>query len=148
MLKRLFSVCLFAYSAVVAWFTLRSLPSQDGSPDLIPLLDTWRLMRDQGSRVTLIEVARNFVLFVPLGLLLAGALPRRHALWRVIGVAALASVFIEIVQWLFLSGRNPSVDDVLYNSAGAATGAVVFALLRGARQFRRANLVRGGSAPS
>lgn len=135
MFRKAFAVALLAYSAVVAWVTLRSLPGPDGSPDLIPFLDTWRQMRDYGDRATLREVAGNFVLFVPFGFLLT-AWSRRDAL--MVGVVAgLTSLGIELAQWGVVGGRNPSVDDVIYNTAGAAAGAVVFLLVRGATAFHR-----------
>jgi glycopeptide antibiotics resistance protein len=134
-LRRVYVVCLLAYSGVIAWVTLRSLSGLDGSPDLIPFLDTWRQMRDYGDRATVREVASNFVLFVPFGYLLAASW--RRDVWTVAALAGLASVAIEVGQWAVVGGRNPSVDDVIYNCAGAVTGAVVYSLVRGALAFRR-----------
>ena len=135
MVRRVYAACLIAYGGLVAWVTLRSLPGPDGSPDVIPFLDTWRQIRDYGDRATLWEVGGNFVLFLPLGFLLA-AWSRRSA-WVIGGIAAVTSVVIEVNQWALVGGRNPSVDDVMYNTAGAATGAVVFTLLLGAATFWR-----------
>lgn len=135
MLRKAFAVCFLAYSAVVGWVTLRSLPGPDGAPDLVPFLDTWRQMRDYGDRATVREVAGNFVLFLPFGFLLT-AWSRRDAV-TVGALAGLTSVGIEVSQWAFVGGRNPSVDDVLYNTAGAAAGAIVFVLFRGASAFHR-----------
>jgi glycopeptide antibiotics resistance protein len=147
-LRRVYVVCLVAYSCVVAWVTLRSLPGAASSPDLVPFLDTWRQLRDYGDRATLWEVAGNFVLFVPFGFFLAAA-TRRHAL-AIGGLAAVVSGVIELSQWAVVAGRNPSVDDVIYNTTGATTGAVVCALLRGAAAFRRDArhpAMEGGRAP-
>ena len=135
MVRRVFLVCFTAYSVLVAWVTLRSLPGANGSPDLVPLLDTWRQMRDYGDRATLWEVGGNFTLFVPFGFLLAGAL--RRSAFIVAALAVLTSAVIEWSQWAVVAGRNPSVDDVIYNTAGAAAGATVFVLLRGALAFRK-----------
>lgn len=135
MVRRVNVLCFIAYSAVVAWVTLRSLPGYASSPDLVPFLDTWRQLRDYGDRATLWEVAGNFVLFVPFGFFLA-AVTRRDAL--VVGaLAAVVSALIELSQWALVAGRNPSVDDVIYNTMGAASGAIVFILVRGAAAFRR-----------
>ena len=140
MSRRAFIVCLTAYAGVVAWVTLRSLRGPDGSPDLVPFLDTWRQMRDYGDRATLWEVGGNFVLFVPFGFLLAGATRRPPV--TVAALAASTSIVIELCQWAIVAGRNPSIDDVIYNTAGAAVGVVVFTLLRGAIAFWRRARVR------
>ena len=105
MARRALFVCFIAYSGVVAWVTLRSLPGLDGSPDLVPFLDTWRQLRDYGDRATLWEVGGNFVLFVPFGFLLAGAL-RRSAL-TIATIACLVSTIIEFTQWQS-SRRHPT----------------------------------------
>ncbi|HEY7875812.1 MAG TPA: VanZ family protein, partial [Actinomycetota bacterium] len=88
MFRRFFVVCLVAYSLVVAWFTLRSLPYERGSIDWIPFSDTWQLMRDRGDRPALREVASNFALFVPLGYFLQGALRRRLLITFALAAAA------------------------------------------------------------
>ena len=137
MSKRVYVACLLTYSCVVAWVTLRSLPGLDGSADLFPFLDTWRQMRDYGDRSALREVAGNFALFVPFGFFLAASAGRTTRMWRVVAVAGAASLFIEVSQWLFVDGRNPSIDDVIYNTAGAATGAAVFTLVLGAAGYWR-----------
>jgi glycopeptide antibiotics resistance protein len=134
-LRRVYVFCLITYSGVVAWVTLRSLPNLGSAPDLVPFLDTWRQMRDYGDRATLWEVGGNFMLFVPFGFFLAAVL-RRDV--RTVGaLASLTSVVIELAQWAVVNGRNPSVDDVIYNTAGAVAGAIVFVLVRGAVEFRR-----------
>lgn len=133
MLRRVYVLCLIAYSGVVAWVTLRSLPGLSSSPDLVPFLDTWRQMRDYGDRATLWEVGGNFMLFVPFGYLLAASI--RRDLWTIGLLAGLTSAAIEVSQWAFVDGRNPSIDDVIYNGAGAVAGAIVFSLVRGAVAF-------------
>lgn len=68
-----------------------------------------------------IEVVANIVLFVPLGLLTALALPRRR--WLAVPIALMVTVVIEVGQALLLEQRTPSVRDVLANLVGAAIGA-------------------------
>lgn len=140
MWRKVYAVCLIAYSIVVAWFTLRSYPVADGAVDLVPFVDTWQKMREAGDRVALGEVAGNFALFVPLGYFVQGAL--RPRLRRSCAIGALASIGVETFQAVLATGRNPSIDDVMFNTAGAAVGASLFVLLSGAIRWRRARRAR------
>jgi glycopeptide antibiotics resistance protein len=81
---------------------------------------------DELSPVT-IEMAANVLLFVPVALFLAGAVPRLPgvAVWL---ICTAASAGVETAQ-LILPGREPTVRDVVLNSAGAAIGVLVHALL-------------------
>lgn len=67
-------------------------------------------------------VCGNVLWFLPLGMLLPRLWPRRFASgWAVLAAAALLSVSIEMLQWLFGSGVS-DVDDVLFNAAGGWLG--------------------------
>jgi glycopeptide antibiotics resistance protein len=145
--RKLYLASLGAYCVVLAWLTLRSLPYPDGSADLVPFLDTWQQMRDYGDRSALREVAGNFILFVPFGYLLQASLRRRLPI--TCALAACASAGIETFQALLASGRNPSIDDVIFNTIGAAAGALLFTLVRGAVRYRRetGDRATGPSAP-
>jgi glycopeptide antibiotics resistance protein len=79
-------------------------------------------------------VLLNVVLFVPLGVV--AVLVARWPWWWVTLGAALGSVAIEVVQWLFLA-RVGEVVDVVANTAGAFVGAVAVTLL-GRHRSRRA----------
>ena len=58
-------------------------------------------------------------------------------LWLTVGLAAAASVLIEVTQYIFLLGRS-DVSDVLCNTAGALVGAVVsWLFLRGSSTLAR-----------
>ena len=74
----------------------------------------------------------NVCVFVPLGVLLALALPG-WARWRVLGVAALISLGIELLQWvsacLLGGGHVADVNDLLFNVVGAAVGTGLLAAL-------------------
>ncbi|MET1065220.1 MAG: VanZ family protein [Arthrobacter sp.] len=76
-----------------------------------------------------VEGAANVVLFFPLGLMVALLLPIRR--WWLAGVAgALISAAIETVQYLALSQRQASLGDILYNTLGAALGALAIRVVR------------------
>lgn len=73
----------------------------------------------------------NFAFFVPFGILLYVLLrnarksaTRKHAVLKVIAAGALFSLVIEICQYLFSLGYS-DVDDLIFNTLGALSGAVV-----------------------
>lgn len=70
-------------------------------------------------------VALNFFMFVPLGFLLPLALRfKKHRLLKAILIAVLFSVLIETVQ-IFI-GRFFEIDDIIANSLGAVSGALLW----------------------
>ncbi|WP_273050968.1 VanZ family protein [Corynebacterium nuruki] len=80
------------------------------------------------------DILGNVAFFVPVGLLLMNITRR---LWLTVGLAAAASVLIEVTQYIFLLGRS-DVTDVLCNTAGALVGAVVsWLFLRGSSTLAR-----------
>jgi VanZ family protein len=74
-----------------------------------------------------VERVANVLLFVPLGFLLAGALPRLNGVlvWL---LCTAASLGVETAQ-IWLPDRDASLRDVALNSLGAALGVVLFALV-------------------
>ncbi|SDF64502.1 VanZ like family protein [Blastococcus aurantiacus] len=82
---------------------------------------------------TTVEMAANVLLFVPVALLLAAAAPRLSGVlvWL---LCTAASAGVEAAQ-LVLPGRQTSVRDVVLNSAGAAIGVLLHALV-GRRRSR------------
>jgi hypothetical protein len=73
------------------------------------------------------EVVSNVLLFVPLGVLLHGRGRRGPAGWRLVAIACAAgllmSVAIECLQ-VFLPRREPTIVDIIANTAGAFCGAM------------------------
>lgn len=70
-------------------------------------------------------VALNFFLFVPLGFLLPLALRfKKHRSLKAILIAVLFSVLIETIQ-IFI-GRFFEIDDIISNSLGAVSGALLW----------------------
>lgn len=74
-----------------------------------------------------LEVLANVALFVPVGLLLAFALPRLRT-WQVVLMGGLMSVVIETVQGLMPS-RFPTLSDVIANTTGTLIGALAALVL-------------------
>lgn len=87
------------------------------------------------------ERALNIVLFVPLGATLALLFARR--LWPLALLAGVAvSIAVELAQ-SSIPGRVPDPHDVLWNSLGAAVGAVVVGVLRGLAALARRSMAWG-----
>ena len=120
------------YALGLGCFTLWPLPSGDsglgityGVPwQLDPLAFVGDFLRDGAS--TIPQIAFNVVLFMPLGFI-AGRL-LRWGFWRSVFTGLLASLFIEAAQGTGLFGiypyayRTADVDDLIYNTSGAALG--------------------------
>jgi VanZ family protein len=96
------------------------------------LLATWGVPREPAAVV--FEFLANVALFVPFGLLLSTAAPRWSP-WAIIGLGALVSVMIELVQ-LGIPSRVATVSDLIANTAGAAVGCLVAARWRVSRECR------------
>lgn len=82
-----------------------------------------------------IEFGANIVLFIPLGVLLALILRRRHL---IVPIALVATVVIESIQALMIDKRTPSVMDVIANLTGACIGLLVVAIIEWRRERRGA----------
>ena len=75
-----------------------------------------------------VEAAANVILFVPLGVLVALAFPRK--LWWQIGAfGLLITGCMELGQLLFLHSRFPSPLDLATNTAGCLVGFLLVALV-------------------
>jgi hypothetical protein len=72
------------------------------------------------------DVLLNIFLFIPfaIGLRLSGLSWR-----RVIGISALVSLAVEILQLEVVPGRDASLSDLLTNTSGSAVGAIAAPLI-------------------
>lgn len=106
--------------AAIAAATLVPLPQQAASTALTP----WYclLCGQEGA----VDVILNVALFVPLGLML-GVLGMRH--WRAMLVGGGMSLAVELLQATVVTGRDPSLSDVLTNTLGTLLGAMIGGLL-------------------
>lgn len=77
-----------------------------------------------------VETLLNVLMFVPLGAALAALLRRAWPLAAPLGLAL--SLSVETLQTR-VPGRVPDLDDVLWNTAGAAVGMIVWVVGRGIR---------------
>jgi len=85
---------------------------------------TWCDTALQSARFAIVDVAGNVVVFIPIGLSFAGMLTGddRRRLWTAIALGFVLSLSIEIVQST-IPTRATDIDDLLFNTLGAAAGA-------------------------
>ena len=92
-----------------------------------------------------LEFTANVLMFLPLGFLIALALPRR-AMWLAVLIVPALSVVIECTQWVLLAQRTPCGLDVLANTLGGLVGAVAAWLLRALVRARDRRVVAAAFA--
>lgn len=71
-----------------------------------------------------VEFASNVVLFIPLSLL-GSLLWQRWGAWAWTLAGFVTTLTIEAAQMVFLSGRSPTVSDIVANTLGAFCGALL-----------------------
>ncbi len=75
-----------------------------------------------------LERIANVIMFAPFAALVTYLVGIRRW-WMVLIGCAVLSALIELAQFLFLPDRTASISDVLSNTAGAAVGIAVVALI-------------------
>lgn len=88
---------------------------------LVPFIDLVQQI-GQGPRFIVIQVFGNLAVFAALGFFMP--IRYRIGLVRVAAIAACASAFVEIMQYVADLRRISSIDDVLINTAGAVLAAL------------------------
>ena len=90
-------------------------------------------------RNLLLNVLGNVAMFIPTGIILPLLYRKLDRLWKVVGVGALMSLGIEILQLPFF-GRTTDADDLVQNTCGVLIGYGICALVR--RCFQSGRRVR------
>lgn len=129
-LHRTTLVLTCVYLVLLALVAFWPTPVDREARDLIGSFVGW--MQRHGApgwmRYRTIEFGANIALFVPVGLfvtILVGA----HRWWLGLVIGFAASCTIEFGQLVFLPARFASINDVVANTAGAATGALLGVLV-------------------
>jgi glycopeptide antibiotics resistance protein len=99
----------------------------------------------------LVENVINLALFLPFGALTSFALrPERRGVWSRVLISCAGglalSVGIEMVQFV-LSSRTTDIDDVIFNSLGALSGALLGQLCAVVLRYLRSNRPEGPNFP-
>jgi glycopeptide antibiotics resistance protein len=126
-----------AFAWVISRLTLRPQPGADKYVhDNTHPGETLRRYLDQPSiKTALLEIGGNFLLLMPLGVLLPVLAMRFRGPLRILLAVGIVSLGIETVQGTMIAGRAFDADDVILNTIGA----VVAYLLAGRRVSRWAH---------
>lgn len=88
-------------------------------------------LQRQALRFVLIDVIGNILVFMPIGLGLAGLLYEgylRRTIYKAMLGGFMLSLSIELIQ-LTIPSRTTDIDDLIFNTLGAIIGAMFFGLL-------------------
>jgi glycopeptide antibiotics resistance protein len=132
MIRLISGLFLAAWLLLIIAFTLRAahpLPGQVITDNAVPFTTIRIYLANLDSAFWLSQLVGNLILLLPLGLFGPLVLPWLGRWWRVVLVAVLVSVAIEVAQ-LQVPERSADVDDVLLNTTGALGGYAVLRLLR------------------
>jgi VanZ family protein len=129
-----------AFAVVIARLTLSPQPAAGKYVhDNMHPGATLRLYLDRPSiKMALLEIGGNFVLLMPLGVLLPVISSRFRGVVRILLAVGVVSLCIETAQGLLIDGRAFDADDVILNTLGA----VIAYLLIGRRLSRWAHAAR------
>ncbi len=94
--------------------------------NLIPFV---HLLEYDSRNDLLLNVIGNTAMFIPTGIILPIIYKKLNSFWKVIGVGALISVCIEIIQLPFFE-RASDIDDLLLNTLGVAIGYLIYKLVQ------------------
>ncbi|GGS75772.1 hypothetical protein GCM10010156_38250 [Planobispora rosea] len=107
------------------WIWMILTPGTGSGVNLIPLADLFDQLVLMSPGAAFVQVGGNLLVFAALGAMLPVRSPRLASIGAVAGVAACASLAVELLQYGLGLGRVSSVDDVLLNTAGAVCAAAV-----------------------
>lgn len=121
----LLKTCLFAlfgfYMSYILAITLSGRESMEGP--VVKNLDPFSTLIRNGSLN--IEIFENFLMFVPLGIILPCVWKYMRGFVRTTLVGLCMSIIIEVTQIILQKGFF-DVDDIIFNTLGAAVGYVIF----------------------
>ena len=106
------------------WMILTPGPVPGRSVNLVPLRElAGQVAGDPGTAVA--QIGGNLLVFAALGACAPIRWPALAGPVRLFALGVVASVTVEVAQYLLTIGRVSSVDDVLLNAAGAVLGGLI-----------------------
>ena len=118
-------------------FTLRPAHPLDGqvvTDNAIPFVTIRVYLDNLDSAFWVSQAVGNVLLLLPIGLFGPIAIPWLGRWWRVLLLALVISISIELAQ-LFIPERSADVDDVMLNAVGALLGYWLLLVLRAVGGF-------------
>ncbi len=91
-----------------------------------------------GDNLIVLYALANLVLFIPFGVLVPKVFHSVNAFWKIILVALLTSVCIEIIQYILACGYS-QVEDVIMNVAGGVIGYLIIKFIEKRKNEKRKN---------
>ena len=98
-------------------------------PLRVNLIPFKQLLWFETTRDLVINLAGNFAMFIPTGIIVPIIWPELNRFWKAIPVGMLIPICIELAQLPF-AVRATDVDDLILNTAGIAVGYMVYALVK------------------
>jgi len=124
--------------ALVAWLAIglvltvqpgHPLPGQVVNDNLVPFRTIGIYLANASNPFWARQAIGNVLFLLPIGLLGPIAFPALDRWWRVLLLALVISVAVEVAQ-LWIPDRSADVDDVMVNVAGAAIGFLIYRIAR------------------
>lgn len=128
----IFTILFVGYVLLLAYLTFLSKYYGRGlvhrSVNLIPLRSIIEFLTFKYDlRAIITNIAGNIVAFMPMGFLLPIVFKKLNRLEKVVFVALLSSLAIEVVQYISRTGAS-DIDDIILNVLGAVIGYWIFRL--------------------
>lgn len=101
--------------------------------NLIPFV---HLFEYDTKKELLLNIIGNAAMFIPSGIVLPIIYKKLNSFWKVVGVGALISLCIELIQLPFFE-RTTDIDDLLLNTFGVAIGYLIYRLAHKLIQRKR-----------
>ena len=102
-------------------------------------------LTDYDNRTHMImNIFGNILMFVPTGIILPILYKRMNNFFKVAGTGFLISLAIEICQLPF-ADRTSDVDDLIMNTLGAATGFVIYIIVKYAKNMGKQKVSLSGN---
>jgi len=138
--KATLMVLFIVYCTVMFWLLFARSGSGIRGVSLVPfatIKEFWTVMRQSCGRegmealfmISLINLAGNVVMFIPLGFFLPLLWRKMRRWWRSLAVCGALIVAVEALQFATSRG-SADIDDFILNMLGAALGHAAFALIK------------------